>query len=85
MENETKTRTYDILKAALAQKKYCDNHGFPHFAPQDGCCRNCGKNIYVQHEKSYGKDVTITTGISVEEAGKSLVTGCPHCNISYCD
>jgi len=25
------------------------------------------------------------TGITVEKAGKELVTGCPHCNRSYCD
>ena len=30
-------------------------------------------------------DVQYTTGISVERAGRELITGCPHCNRTYCD
>ena len=31
------------------------------------------------------KELHHTTGITVEEASTKLVTGCPHCNRSYCD
>ena len=31
------------------------------------------------------EEADYVTGITVEEASKSLVTGCPHCNRSYCD
>lgn len=53
-----------------AQKKYTTKHGLPHFAPHSGKC-SCGKQIY---EK-----------IDIETASSSLITGCPHCNRSYCD
>lgn len=31
------------------------------------------------------RDGGYKTGISVQSATKGLVTGCPHCNHSYCD
>ena len=79
-----KTKEYDILKAALAQKEYCKKYGFMLFAPESGCCYKCGINIYVSRVNP-DLGVTITTGISVEEAGKHLITGCPHCNTSFVD
>lgn len=66
-------KEYNIIKAILAQKKYCKTLGFMHFAPEDGCCYKCGKNIYAEK------------GISVDLAGRHLVTGCPHCNTSFID
>lgn len=30
-------------------------------------------------------ELEYTTGITVEKAATSLITGCPHCNRSYCD
>ena len=66
--------TYDSIKARQAQKKYCEEHNLPHFAPESGVCWRCGNNIY------YGQ-----RGISVEEAGSTLITGCPHCHWSYCE
>lgn len=30
-------------------------------------------------------DAGHSTGITTLEAAESLVTGCPHCNRSYCD
>lgn len=78
--------TYDVSLAVKAQKEYCKSSGAPHFAPRNGVCWKCNKNIYEQHEKRYaGNDKVFVFGISVEKAGSELVTGCPHCNRSYCD
>ena len=72
--------TYDPGQAIKAQKKYCEEHKLPHFAPYDGICWCCRQNIYKPMEyKEY------VSGISVERAGKELITGCPHCNRTYCD
>lgn len=54
-----------------AQKKYCDETGYPHFAPHSGICWSCGEDIY--------KNMT------VKEAGSKHITGCPHCKKSFCD
>lgn len=73
---------YNTLEAVAAQRKYCIKHGIPNFAPAlDGKCYQCNRDIYRQitHGNGY------TTGISVEKAGSTLVTGCPHCNYSFVD
>lgn len=75
---------YDSNKARAAQAEYCKRTNAPHFAPKDGRCWRCGKDIYAPIEVKYG-DKTYTHGITVEEAESRLVTGCPHCNRSYCD
>lgn len=71
--------TFDPQKANYAQIKYCREHNYPHFAPAGRCWR-CGNNIYEQHEKNGH-----VCGISVERAGRELITGCPHCCWSFCD
>lgn len=85
---------FDPPKAIEAQKRYCEEKQVPHFAPYNGICWNCNRNIYELHYWKYENhvrksanpdEVTLKTGISVEEAGSELVTGCPHCNRSYCD
>jgi len=53
-----------------AQREYCRDMHYPHFAPSDGKCRYCGKQIYER--------------ISLKTAGSQLITGCPWCNRSYC-
>ena len=30
-------------------------------------------------------ELEYTTGVTVEKAANELITGCPHCNRSYCD
>jgi len=65
--------TYDINKSIARQDEYCRAHKLPHFAPVDGICWACGRNIY-------DKD-----GISTKRASKEFITGCPHCHRSYCD
>lgn len=60
------------LQAKLAaQKKLQEDKGHPAFAPHDGICWSCKRQIY--------------TKISLDRAGKELITGCPHCARSYCD
>lgn len=79
---------YDVSKSIEGQKKYCQEAGHPHFAPRNGVCWSCGMNIYEPHTTkvmSLGEERNNTTGITVEEASSTLVTGCPHCNRSYCD
>ena len=65
---------YGTEKAIAAQAEYCDRTGNPMFAPglgSRGCCPNCHNPIY------------IIGGISIEEAGKTLITGCPYCHVSF--
>lgn len=73
---------YNTKEANRAQIKYCTENGFPHFAPgNSGMCYRCGRDIY---KKIVWEDGHVT-GITVEAAGKGLITGCPHCHYSFCD
>lgn len=78
---------YDTNLSIEAQKKYCEEKQLPHFAPHTGRCWNCNQNIYADGRHVWaGKfDGRESAGITVEQAGKELVTGCPHCHRSYCD
>lgn len=71
--------TFDPAAADRAQDAYCEECGAPHFAPIN--CYRCGQNIYMPIEYPNGH----VSGISVEAAGKQLITGCPHCHASYVD
>lgn len=68
-------KLYDSKMAISAQKRYCDENEVPYFAPVDGICFSCCRNIYVPYGASMG--------ITVDEAGRRLITSCPHCNKSY--
>lgn len=78
---ENLKEVYDIKKAKEAQIQYCVSKKLPHFAPIDGVCFRCHRNIYKKFERSDGN----YTGITVEGAGSFLITGCPHCYRSFCD
>uniref|UniRef100_A0A6M3L165 Uncharacterized protein n=1 Tax=viral metagenome TaxID=1070528 RepID=A0A6M3L165_9ZZZZ len=78
MEKET----FDIKLACDAQAKFIKEKSYPYFAPSDGRCYNCRRNIYGQITSEDGK---YTSGYSVERASTSLITGCPHCHYSYCE
>jgi hypothetical protein len=54
-----------------AQEKYCTENNIPLFAPSDGECFDCDKQIYNK--------------ITLEEAGSKHITGCPYCAYSYCE
>ena len=74
---------FDPAAAAKAQENYCEQHEVPMFAPSNGICDHCGRNIY--DPITYRGHENKTYGISVEQAGKRLITSCPHCNASYTD
>lgn len=52
------------------QKAFCNQGGLPLFAPNDGICRSCNKNIYDDKRTR-------------ERAGELHVTKCPHCNKNF--
>ena len=54
-----------------AQLKHADDEKLPLFAPSDGLCFNCGKQIYNR--------------ISMEKASSELITYCPYCGRAYDD
>lgn len=62
--------TFDPIKANKAQMEFCKLRDVPHFAPTSRCW-SCGRNIYAK--------------ISVERAGRELITGCPYCHRTFCD
>lgn len=80
MDNATK---YDIDSAVTAQRKLQKDRNYPSFAPATGRCYRCKNNIYKPRSQERN-GVEYTTGISVEEAATELITGCPHCNYSFC-
>jgi|AntRauTorcE11898_2_1112593.scaffolds.fasta_scaffold121493_2 uncharacterized protein with PIN domain len=53
------------------QIKYCRENGHPHFAPRNGICFKCNKQIYNK--------------ISEEKVANELITSCPHCMRSFRD
>lgn len=75
---------YNVPKSVNGQKRYCEEHDAPHFAPKSGVCWKCNRNIYEKciQKNTYGER---TTGITTHVASTQLVTGCPHCNRTYCD
>ncbi|GEM_PF-397179 len=90
------TKEFNVTKASTAQAQYCNLKNYPHFAPVSGVCYRCHRNIYEQigWKVESGRRTQVSldspeldhiTGIDVETAGKELITGCPHCNRSYCD
>jgi len=76
-------KTYDATRAIIAQEAYCDKRGLPLFAPRNGWCSQCGRNIFEPY--IYRREPIVTIGITVEEAGSCHITSCPHCNKSFCD
>jgi len=73
---------FDPTDAAKAQERYCDEHKIPLFAPHNGWCFNCCRNIYEPY--TYRREPIVTSGITVEEAGSRHITSCPHCNATFC-
>ena len=87
---------YDKNKSVIAQDEYCEQNDKPHFAPYTGTCYRCHRNIYKPQgwrAEDYGSvpvpfysdQADYITGITTEEAGRKLVTGCPHCHMTFCD
>lgn len=75
-------QTFDTELSIQAQSQYCNDNRLPDFAPSDGICYRCDKDIYSPVENRRGD---FESGISVEKAASSHVIYCPHCRMSYCD
>jgi PP-loop superfamily ATP-utilizing enzyme len=79
---------YNSELANSAQFKMCKEKDYPHFAPPRTCYA-CKRDIFqpfTRKMRNYeGKEVEVTSGIKVADAGNSHITGCPHCHYSYCD
>ena len=73
--------TYNPALAVKAQEEHCKRVGAPMFAPSSGYCFHCGQNIYSAKVYPNG----FIGGISVEQASRNLITGCPFCHISFAD
>ena len=61
----------DIQCKINAQEVHAEENELPLFAPEDGLCFNCGKQIYNR--------------ITMEEAANELITNCPYCSRAYND
>ncbi len=83
--NDYKPEDFDIQKAIEAQENYIKKNNQPYFAPNDGICWICKKNIYEPIIFENIRRIKCVTGITIEEASKNLITCCPHCKNSYCD
>lgn len=70
---------YNPRKANRAQEAYAEAHELPVFAPSDGICCHCGRNIYLPIHDVGAK----VLGITVQEAASGLITRCPHCSYSF--
>ena len=63
-----------MMDAIRNQKDYSDRHDVPHFAPREGICFYCHRNIY-----------TGPQAYTPEYAAMHLITSCPYCNHTFCD
>lgn len=79
---EEPSEHFNVSDSMGAQERYCKDKEYPHFAPNNGICWKCNQQIYAEGKNRMGN---LSEGISVEEAGSELITGCPHCNWSYCE
>ena len=73
---------FNVSDSMVAQERYCKEKEYPNFAPNNGIGWKCNQQIYAEGKNRMGN---LSKGISVEKAGSQLITGCPHCNWSYCD
>ena len=62
----------DEVRANIeAQKQLCQENKLPMFAPDDGICWSCHKQIFTEKHSW--------------RAHNEHITGCPECSRSYCD
>lgn len=78
-DEDNMTQTYNRVDAAYAQEEYCNEQEIPMFAPRDGQCWCCGKDIY-----GVSLDGSVR-GYSVEYASSHHITHCPFCNMAFDD
>lgn len=65
---------YETYACVVAQRRYCDEHNLPHFAPNSGICYRCKRQIYAG-----------PNGWTYDQAGAKMITYCPYCNASFDD
>ena len=65
------THPTEIEEKIAEQVDFCHRGQHPMFAPSDGVCASCLRQIYAK--------------LSMERAGSELITGCPHCSYSFVD
>ena len=75
-----KEELFDVEKSIEAQNKYCKDNSVILFAPYDGECFCCGRQIY--EPRKLGDEIR---GYTIKEASETLITGCPFCHRSYVD
>ncbi len=75
----------EVNQAIAAQNEYCDKRSLLRFAPPDGRCYYCHQNIYTMIEQTGWRGRKYISGISVEQAGSTLINYCPHCQRSFCE
>lgn len=86
-----KPELFNVTKSIVGQRKVCK--GGPHFAPEDGVCWFCRRNIYDPRfykaggysQRTTFENCDYVSGITIEKASTQMITGCPHCNRSYVD
>ena len=61
----------DVKDYIQAQIEYCKENNMPMFAPLDGRCFRCGRNIF--------------ENMTLEKARQVHITGCSSCHQSFCD
>jgi hypothetical protein len=76
---------FNTKAASDAQSQYCHEKKVPQFAPADGVCYKCKRNIYEPRISGVGTEEVTVSGISVEQARKEHITGCSYCSTSYCE
>ncbi len=89
-KEDFKKEDFNKGESIKAQAELCKKRDLPHFAPENGICWRCKNNIYEPIEFNTndwktGEKVVYITGDTIEKAKTELITGCPHCNKSYCD
>ena len=68
MKLKTNINIIEIKKEV--QKLHCKEKNLPHFAPHDGKCFCCKRQIYDK--------------LNLEDC-KEHITDCPYCHTSFCD
>jgi hypothetical protein len=54
MENQAFKSADAVVSALTAQRRLCESRSLPHFAPSNGVCWSCGRQIYEELDgKSY--------------------------------
>jgi hypothetical protein len=68
----------ELNECAKSQEQFCKENKLPYYAPENGICYRCKLNIYQNYQVENGASY----GWSRDN---QLITGCSHCNMSYCD